>query len=433
MKKLLFIPLLFAAVNSWSYGFVQMLRGPGSCNANQTEYSAMGIGDIEDGQSTTTENIMMNHYLTAGTASSMWIFVKSNTMTATSTVTVRINGANGNELIPVAAGKVGTFTVTANDFIASGSSVDIAVIGSTGTGNIAVFNAGFVFTPQDTTINMQKFIVMTHQGPDNNSFATYYTGASGANGIEHTQTETNGPETIMPLSGTIKNLCVSVSDDSLSLTQHATFRLNHANTVLIDTIPAGTSGIFCDTINVVNVVAGSSIDYSYNMGSNSSTGYTTVWWISAEFITTGNQQVYLYQNTNHSPTGGSTEYAGYIGAQSWDISDSIMQEPALVAGTFSNMSVSITSAPTGNTITTPVPLNFRKNGANGGGNGSEFIVIPDSAQGYYTCNSTQTDTVAPTDYITTSETTDVNSMSVNYYSWIFTVPANNALGSLYLK
>jgi hypothetical protein len=114
-------------------------------NASQTVYFLVG-GEMGTGGTATEANVrgQINY---AATASKLEVYISANTVSATSTLKLRKNGADGNQSVSITASTTGWFEDASNtDSIASGDEIDYQLAtGGSGT-SLTLFNIGMLLT-----------------------------------------------------------------------------------------------------------------------------------------------------------------------------------------------------------------------------------------------------------------------------------------------
>lgn len=126
-----FIACDFSTTDSSSM-LISQFTGALTVNANLTRYyGVMGDG----GDSYSTESDVKTYALVASTLSKLAINVTANTVSATSTCRLRVNGANGNSAASITASTTGYYIDNSNsDTVAAGDSINYSVTtGATGT------------------------------------------------------------------------------------------------------------------------------------------------------------------------------------------------------------------------------------------------------------------------------------------------------------
>jgi hypothetical protein len=112
--------------------FINADVGTNSFNAATTQYTTLTGGTGWDGTESKCQLKIKDNYI----FSELTILVNTNTITAASTVTLRKNTADGNEIVSITASSTGIFSdSTHTDVVVTDDLVDVKLVGgSTGTG-----------------------------------------------------------------------------------------------------------------------------------------------------------------------------------------------------------------------------------------------------------------------------------------------------------
>jgi hypothetical protein len=397
-------------------GFLQVAHGPITYAVNISSYMVPGVTFTE---SLPTEVQAEVPYNTPGTLSGFWVMVlqAGNTLTLGSTVTVRINGAPGNEVVYIPAGASGEFhDTTHTDLVHAGNTVDYLIQTPTsGTGSILVVGAATVYTPQVN--NMIKFVGGGQPyASSTNGFATYYEpigGWLGAGGGFSNQTESVNAYN-MTTGGTFSSLGIYVNTNGRAGTTTIRFRHNGANGNQTISIGAGQTGLFQDLTDVDTVVAGDTVTYSVTMDGGGGSGTFSASWMGSEFTTVGKTMEYAAQTEGHSFVPGVTYFWPIQGAGGYDSAEiNDYQVLSQVPGTLSNMHIYVQSS----TLNVNVIVTMRKNQSNCG----PTLTIPAGVSGYFVDNA-DTCTVGVNDELDYEITTPAGTGSApfSYIGALFT-------------
>lgn len=224
--------------------------GPGAFNNSTTVIYAGIFG----GQNQSTESQVQAHAPDAGTWSNLQVFVESNSLTvSTTTWRSRVNGANGNQSVTVAAGATGWFEDTTNsDSLALGDLIAVSRAGSGGGSGLATINQfQSLWTPTNgkMLIGGGAGLIRTLAAS-----ATEYMMPWGQKVKSTTEADVL---TRLPYAGTLSALRVRVVSGTFTGSP-ATVRLrvNSADTAINFSIPTASTGVFEDTVNTVSIAAG---------------------------------------------------------------------------------------------------------------------------------------------------------------------------------
>ncbi len=172
------------------------------------------------------------------------IYVKANPTTATSYLHSMVNGVAGNQVVEIAAGATGLFQdLVHNDSLVNGDKINWVFV----RGSVAAISITFAACALDGT---------AIQGSNVVSIGNDYRGIGG--GGLYSTTEADVVYT-MRQSGTFSNLRLYVSANTRNGACTMTLRKNGADTALVVTVPATTTGEFEDTTHSVSVVDGDTV------------------------------------------------------------------------------------------------------------------------------------------------------------------------------
>lgn len=226
----------------------------------------------------TTESDGQTEINTAGTLKNFQVNVSANSRTTTSTFKIRKNTADGNEVISVLTLTTGFFedlvntdTIAANDLANYGT----ATGGGGGTLTVRTFSVDF-----ETTDSTWTFA----QG-NSGSYAaasTDYQGASGSVGATATESKN---EALVDVAGTLANLWLKVTVNTLSVAMTSVARKDNADTALTVSVSAAATGLFEDTTNSVTYTAANKIGRAITVPAGS--GSATVTTRSMKYTNTG--------------------------------------------------------------------------------------------------------------------------------------------------
>lgn len=364
-----------------------------SQSANQTRYflAANNWSTFD-----TVEANMSVRYRTAGVLSGLYCVVSANSVSATTTVRSRVNAGNGNQLISIPSSTTGQFEDSSNsDNISSGDTVCYQVItGATGT-SIRIVNISSIFEASSNTV--KRFSVVQPMSTSTAS-QTNYTGMVG--NLTMTATEAN-VQTNIKIAGTAKNFFVYISANARTTNTTYRTRKNTANGNMSVSVGSTLTGIFEDTTNTDTLAVDD--DYCYQRVTGTGTGTITSYLISVEIETTDNSTLLMTNNAISQNSNLTTYYGLMVGASS--STESHYRSDTRINALLSNLSIRVSSN-TINTGTSTVTL--RKNGANG----NLVVSISASTTGIFE-DTTNTDTVLPTDETDYKLTTSGTSGSLN--------------------
>ena len=195
-------------------------------------------------------------YRTAGSLANLFINIKNNARTTTSTLRSRVNSANGNLVISILSGVTGFLEDTVNsDTLSSGNLINYSLTTGTGTESMSVAGVSADFT---TTNNQAMYTAASGAGQVVNAGVTTYAHLSGSLRFNTTESnmilETN-------LAFTASLLQCNISANTIVLDSTLTLRKNSGPGNQVVTITALTTGIFQDIVNTDSIVATDTLDY----------------------------------------------------------------------------------------------------------------------------------------------------------------------------
>lgn len=334
-------------------------------------------------------------YRTNGTISQFWVYLIANSITATSTVTLRVNGADTGIIIPIASSTAGAFQdVVHSTYVHAGDLVDFKLVtGATGT-NLELNGQVFLFSPD--TNSMLRMTASGYGGStgQTNGFADFYSSIANmmGNGSGFLNI-TSEPLTYyqMKAVGTFSHMAVYVTSNARGVSIPFTLRKNGSDTALAITVPAGQTGLFEDLTHTVSVVAGDTVTYSIGLSAGSDGNLISASYISTEFTTTNNTMEYPVTNPNKLfGAGAGSSVTTFQGPLGFDSVGPTYQLPSRITGTVSHLHFYTST----NTATTNTTITIRINHVNG----NNTLTIPAGTTGYFE-DQTDVDNIAPTDFV----------------------------------
>ena len=360
-------------------------NGMGGVGASTTRYWSMMTGNPA---LNATESQTQITYRTGGVLSNLWLYVNSNTTTITaSTLQVRLNAANGNGTISVAAGTTGTFEDTVNtDTIAAGDKLDYSFNNAAASGVVNVTDSSVLFAATTNTV----IIVGNAKGNFNTDSNTSYFALAGAGQGSAQATEARA-QFDFNTSGTFANFFINIVSNARTSTTTYRTRLAGSNGNLVLSVTSGTTGIVEDTSHTDSVAVNTLCNLSINTGSGAFETITAT--LKIEFTTTDGT---FWAGTGSSSSSGNTlstgltRYGTFWQPNVNNSTESDSQLKAGVATTASHMWLYIS----GNATTSASSITLRKNA----GNGADSISIGIAATGTFE-DTTGNDTIIATDLV----------------------------------
>ena len=350
-----------------------------------TNYHYLTAGD---NQETGTEVNWQITSRTAGTLSKLWLFVDSNSITASSTFRTRKNGANGNISVSIPASTSGEFEDTTNtDSVAVGDEINFqSVTGS--SGSLMFFKSTRIIW--GATTNTVYFYTVGNNTGFSTASVTRYMILCGDVGSGFLISETN-MFTEMNLAGTLKNMFLRISSNARTTDTTFRVRKNTADGNEVITVGGSATGFFEDTTNTDSIADGDDVNLSLTTGTG--TEEINIETIKTEFETTDNNTLILAADVDgflHS--SGVTSYftlCGVVAAS--DIEDLVATDAGITNRDFKNASIVVSA----NDTTASSTLKFRKNAADG----NMSISIGSGVTGLFEDNTNTDSVTAITDEI----------------------------------
>ena len=222
-----------------------------STTAGATEYIAVGTGS--DLIISATEAQRQVPIRQGGTFGTLWVHIGTNATSASSTLTVRKNGADGNQTVTITSGGTGDFSDnTHTDSCTAGDKFNYKTVTGTG-GALGVVT-----------------VKMDFQSSGSGAYGTFCTG-SAVTYTTASATRFNCPAGVSVNTGgtnetlfefyvrsaaTLKNIAAYVSANSWATNASYISRKNGANGNLTVTITAGGTGLFESTANSDTLASG---------------------------------------------------------------------------------------------------------------------------------------------------------------------------------
>lgn len=331
---------------------LQLASGLPSINSGLTRYTACATAGITTAAS--SEARVQITYRTAGVLSNLYVNCRTNSLNGTTTVRVRKNGGDGNQVVSITSSSTGTFEDTTNtDTIAAGDEINYSIVTAGSSGSVSPNCIQTWLEPSiGGAVNRNSTLAGGGAGLTFSS-ATEYLPLVGNNGTVTVEAETQFKSGV---AGVIKNLFAYISGNSRGTTSTYTLRKNGGNGNLTVSITAGATGIFEDTSNTDTVAVGDNLNVALTQGSGG--GTLTSHLVSTEFTSTTNTFLMI-----GGPTSGVTQnqnltrYYSFTGTQS-------STENVVESKVGTNMSVSrLFLYLSANTVTATSTITLRKNTA----------------------------------------------------------------------
>lgn len=382
-----------------------------SIGASTTRYGIVAVGGLGW---VASELLMQRTFRSAGVISNLYIRVKSNDRGA-STYRLRINAANGNQVVSIGASTTGEFEDASNtDTITAGDEVNCSIVtGAGGTSFIAQLRS-VVFNATSNTV------VSSLGGSQNYASAsqTSYLAIVGSSNLAVTN------EALVQLkintAGTLKNMFLYIDSNARTTTTTFSSRIATADGNQTISVANSTTGIFEDTVNTDTVAAGNLVSTKVVTGTGTETlslitcGYefeTT----NSKFYSGGHRSITLNANTTNWFSIGCTF-------------TTIETSTEVNTSTEAQMSFDVTNLwcyISANTVTAASTLSIRKNQAVG----SNSVSITASTTGAFE-DTTNTDSFIATDEINCQFVTGATGTSLTLRTYGMLLTNTDATGGL---
>lgn len=376
-----------------------------------TAYSIIP-GAQEAGAETTEANAQIP-FSVAGTFSRLYVRVAANSITATTTRRLRVNGANGNNVVSIGSSATGEFTDASNaDVILADDDVNYQIVtGATGT-TIEISIASIIFGA--TTNTLMKW------GGTGGTGGTAFTSVSTttfhrlSGGVTTTETTEADAQSQINSAGTWQHLFTYISANTRTDTFTIKSRKNAADGNQVLSIATTTTGAFEDTSNTDSIIVNDLLNYSLatDIGINS----ITVQHVSSEYLTTNNTFTSVLGERSGVNMASDVDTLNPIGGsiRRESIAESLIATDTNLNANISNLWLYASA----NTLNGNTPFTLRRNQADT----SVTISITASTTGAFE-DTTNTAVFIPTDEINIlgDDNSTAGNMTYKNISILFTV------------
>jgi hypothetical protein len=323
------------------------------------------IGGVDEQSSETLVQVI---YRTAGVFSAFQAFVTSNTGDVSTPVVLRKNGSDATQTVSIPAGTTGRYVDSVHsDTIVSGDALSVALRFANTTGQVYVSQLALIF--QAATLTVKKHV---NSGLNLNGAIIRYSPIDGQ-GQDAGSGEVNS-QCRLTNNASWANLQIYASANNVNAATACTFRNNGADTPVVVSVPAATTGSFEDTTHSTTTTIGDLVDVKLD-ASASNTGSISITPFEAIEETSTNGKIHAmvlgdYWNTT------SGQNPRYIAAECEDINDleALIVQQALFPLTAQNMEINVIANP----LTTST-LTMRKNGVAV----NQIVSIPTTTTGWF--------------------------------------------------
>jgi hypothetical protein len=349
-------------------------------NQNTTSFVAITSTGVT---SSTTEANIQKRVRTPGVYSNLYVRVITNTLTGTCTIRFRKNGANGNQVITIGAGLTGEFTDAINfDTVVATDLISASVVCPAGGTSIILVAFGPVFNADAgltaCTYNATQSAFYTANATRN------FMRLGGAQLL--VGSESIADQIRIKIAADLKWYQTIVGTNARTTTTFTGLRKNGADGSNVNTIGAGLTGLFEDTINTDALVIGDLVN-RFILGGASTENFNAIQ--SAEIISVAQQVQYVCQGTQ-AVAAASTRFDYISGNCIFASTEVDVQRPIqfIARASLANVYVSA-NATSGNSVFT-----LRKNGVDT----AITITVGAAATGFFE-DTTNTVDFLPTDQV----------------------------------
>lgn len=206
-------------------------------------FTSGGMGRLS--QNTVTASFFDIPFKKGGVVSNLWVRVVSNGVSATSTISSRVNGSAGNQSVPVTSGSTGDFTDSSNtDTLADGDTFSSqTTVGAGGT----TFNPSLYSYKFAASADTVALLSNTANISGGAASTTYYFSLTG--GFSSLITTEANVQTKMKHAGTLSHWYFWVQTNGRTTDTIYRSRINGSNGNLLVTVTGSSTGGFSDTSN----------------------------------------------------------------------------------------------------------------------------------------------------------------------------------------
>lgn len=202
------------------------------------------------GAGNATEAYTQHSFRNGGVLSDFAVGIRTNDRSDTSTTRIRVNGANGNQVVSIPAATTGVIEDNVNtDTIASGDEVDTSTVLGAGTGGLRYYSTSVFYT---STNNKIPVVTGNTGGVAYLAGTTYYP-AWGSFTITNTVEASHAYE--LNVSMVSSNFACYLSTNTVVGDSTVQLRKNAADANAVITVGGLTSGYFEDATNIDSFIS----------------------------------------------------------------------------------------------------------------------------------------------------------------------------------
>jgi len=349
-----------------------------------TQYSMLSGSMV----GSTAEDTVQTKIYDASKASNLYMRVTSNSLNGSTTLTFRINKADGSQSISIPAGTTGEFEDPTNiDSLAVGDLVNYKYIFGGTSGTIAYTITACLLYYESALVT----ILCARQAPTLGYGETVYICINGEEPEDWT-VEADTQHAIRQ-AAPIDKLRTYVYSNTLDGSSTLALRRNGATTGLSVSVSAGATGSFEDATTVVQISPGDLVNYMISTGGTTGSIRFTI--MQCRFITT---KGFLFITGGHYGLGVATWYIQISGHYSWATTTESQAQLRVRKSIL--LFVNLFTRIRRNTYDGTSTLSIRRNGATG----NLAISIPSGTTGNLT-NISDYDFIRPSDLVNYTVTT----------------------------
>lgn len=253
-----------------------IMAGSSTSSATSTANTTQWPTICGDKAFATSEAIGQIPVRAAGTLSDYSIRLSSNSVSASTVMTVRNNGVDTSVTVTIGSGATGLFEDTTHSFtVAAGDLISVkSAPGAGSTGTYTMYHQKLLYDTDASTTKTASRLGATvgsvNTGHTSASTSYYYAIGSAIPAGSTTNTNETNAKTTERYSATYKNLGVRVTANSRTSTTTGRFRKNGANGNQSVSIGNSATGWFEDTTNTDSVVAGDLVNFQLTTGTGTS-------------------------------------------------------------------------------------------------------------------------------------------------------------------
>ena len=291
------------------------------------------------------------------TLSGLGCSIPTNSINETSTVRIRINGANGNQIVSVSGLTTGHFEDTTNsDSVTAGDKISIScVTGATGT-TFKISNVSFNSAAASNTVRIIGCNPTTGANADSVTRYLPITGNPTPSSTESADLKLN-----IKRACTLKHLQVNVQANSRAGTTTYRLRKNGADGNQVVSVSSTATGWFEDTSNTDSIAVDDDVNFSVTTATGG--GNCVAQSVTVAIETTDSSTIFACCADPSAPVSvaaGTSKVGGLGGILPASTNEAAQQHLPGEQGLFSKLQVYVVS----NGVSSTSTLKLRKNGTN---------------------------------------------------------------------